>query len=74
MYQLTQEQEYEVTQSISTPNKNGYFGLQNSDVPHMYNKRFFFLSTLNIMISQMVKNEYERFDVYKLATKTYNLE
>jgi hypothetical protein len=46
--------------SIHIYSKKWFFGLQNTIVPpkHM---EFFFFSTLNIMILQMVRNEYVRF-------------
>jgi hypothetical protein len=40
--------------------KKLFFGLQNFVVPHWYKEKFF-SSTLNFMISQMVRNEYMKF-------------
>jgi hypothetical protein len=56
---LTQEQEFEVPQSIPIL-KNGFFGPQNSVVSLEHKKKLFF-PTLNLMVLQTVWNECVRF-------------
>jgi hypothetical protein len=41
---------------------NGFFGLQNIIVPFIYMEFYFFTSTLNIIISQMVRNDFVRYN------------
>jgi hypothetical protein len=57
-YFLTQKQEYGEAHSISIV-KNGFFGLQNCLLRVQGKKTF--LSTLNVMILQTVRNECVRF-------------
>jgi hypothetical protein len=59
MYLTHLEKEYREAHSISTL-KNGSLGLQNSVVPFR-RKGITFLSTLNVMIMQTVRNECVRF-------------
>ena len=52
--------------------KNDFFGLQNIIVPLEHKGKNFF-STLNIMILQMVRNEFVRFDGHVDVQVSYKI-
>jgi hypothetical protein len=52
--------------------KNGFFGLQNSVVPFGRREKTI-LSTLNIMILQMVRNEWVRFGGHVNINVSYKI-